>query len=134
MRDLVLKFVFAASLALVAIGMTISADPIPEAPAGFDGLTNGYLPQSTFDTDATAFSDIKTPQEGLGPVYNAVSCTDCHQNMAIGGAAQIMEFSRRPHFRRRAFEGRLFWQLPAPRGHQWQLPHIYRRHGLPCQW
>ena len=92
MRDVVFKISFAAAIALLAIGISISAEQVPEAPAGFDGLTNGYLTQNAMDSGAAAYSEIRTPEEGLGPIYNAVSCTDCHQNIAIGGAAQIMEF------------------------------------------
>jgi len=40
------------------------------------------------DTAAAVFTEIETPEKGLGPIYNATSCGGCHQNMAVGGAAQ----------------------------------------------
>jgi CxxC motif-containing protein (DUF1111 family) len=93
MRRFVPDFAIAATLTLLAIGMAVSAQqPAPEAPAGFDGQTNGFLAQNVMDEGADAFSETETPQTGLGPIYNATSCTDCHQNVAVGGAAQIMEF------------------------------------------
>ncbi|MGH9681468.1 MAG: di-heme oxidoredictase family protein [Candidatus Acidiferrales bacterium] len=92
MKRLFLKWTLALTLALLAIGLAIPAKQIDEAPAGFDGLTNGYLSQNDMDKDVGIFSEIRTPEQGLGPIYNAVSCTDCHQNIAVGGAAQNMEF------------------------------------------
>jgi CxxC motif-containing protein (DUF1111 family) len=80
-----------ATLALLAVGMVISADTIPEAPAGFDGLTNGFVAQNVFSDAMDAFSETETPDTGIGPTYNDVSCVNCHQNQAVGGAAQSME-------------------------------------------
>ena len=30
-------------------------------------------------------------EDGLGPVYNAQSCRECHQNVVTGGASQVAE-------------------------------------------
>ena len=92
MIRIVFKIVVATTFALLGVGMFIGAQSIPEAPAGFDGLTNGLVTQNVMDTAAVTFSEIETPEKGLGPVFNAVSCTDCHQNVAVGGAAQVMEY------------------------------------------
>src|SRR3984893_6838664 len=73
---------------LLAISMHLAAQSVSEAPAGFDGQTNGTASQSAMDTAAGVFTEIETPQKGLGPIFNATSCADCHQNMAVGGAAQ----------------------------------------------
>jgi len=32
-----------------------------------------------------------TPATGLGPLYNATSCVDCHQNPVTGGSSQVSE-------------------------------------------
>jgi CxxC motif-containing protein (DUF1111 family) len=105
------RFLFTTAIsvtcAVLAIGMLVGAPPPPEAPAGFDGVTNGSIAQSTMDADVATFSEIDQPTpDGLGPVYNAVSCLDCHQSVAIGGASQVLEFraghndgSRPPSFR-----------------------------------
>jgi hypothetical protein len=73
---------------LLAISMHLRAQSASEAPAGFDGQTNGTASQSAMDTAAAIFTEIETPAKGLGPIYNATSCVECHQNMAVGGGAQ----------------------------------------------
>ena len=87
-----LAAVSTATLALLALGMVISADTIPEAPAGFDGLTNGFSDQNVMNDAIDAFSETETADTGIGPTYNDVSCVNCHQNQAVGGAAQVLEF------------------------------------------
>jgi CxxC motif-containing protein (DUF1111 family) len=61
------------------------------APAGFDNLSNGLVSQTMLEADRELFEDRETIEDGLGPVYNAVSCADCHQNPVIGGPSQITE-------------------------------------------
>jgi CxxC motif-containing protein (DUF1111 family) len=73
---------------LLAITMYLGAQSASEAPAGFDAQTNGTASQSAMDTAAAVFTEIETPEKGLGPIFNATSCADCHQNMAVGGGAQ----------------------------------------------
>jgi CxxC motif-containing protein (DUF1111 family) len=62
-----------------------------EAPALFDGLTNGFTTQAQFDADRAAFEEREERADGLGPVYNAQACVECHQNRLTGGTSQIME-------------------------------------------
>src|SRR6516225_9887310 len=62
-----------------------------EALAGFDGKTNGSVDQATFDQDRAVFEDVETVSDGLGPLYNAQSCRECHQNPATGGNSQVSE-------------------------------------------
>ena len=77
-----------------------------EAPAGFDNLTNGMTPQGpsfaslteqtvvplrSFNDNRFVFEEVETAADGLGPVYNAQSCRECHQNVVTGGASQIAE-------------------------------------------
>jgi CxxC motif-containing protein (DUF1111 family) len=73
---------------LLAVSMYLGAQSAAEAPAAFDGQTNGTASQSAMDTAAAVFSETETPAKGLGPIFNAASCVECHQNMAAGGAAQ----------------------------------------------
>jgi CxxC motif-containing protein (DUF1111 family) len=68
-----------------------------EAPAGFDNLTNGLVTQATFNADLAVFEERDDIAKGLGPVYNAQSCAECHQNPVTGGISQITEF-RAGHF------------------------------------
>jgi CxxC motif-containing protein (DUF1111 family) len=62
-----------------------------EAPAGFDNQTNGFTTQAQFDLDRAAFEDREEVATGLGPVYNAQACSECHQNPVTGGISQIFE-------------------------------------------
>lgn len=62
-----------------------------EAPAGFDNLTNGFVSQAQFDLDREVFDAAEEIDEGLGPVYNAQACRECHQNPVSGAASQTTE-------------------------------------------
>jgi Tol biopolymer transport system component len=62
-----------------------------EAPSGFDNLTNDFEDQPSFDADRQSFENQDKIADGLGPVYNAQSCAECHQNPVTGGISQITE-------------------------------------------
>ncbi len=62
-----------------------------EAPAGFDNQTNGFEPQANMDLDRVKFDEVEQVSDGLGPVYNAQSCRECHQNPVSGTISQITE-------------------------------------------
>ena len=62
-----------------------------EAPAGFDNLTNGFLNQLDFDAAKETFEEVDVIADGLGPVYNAQACSECHQNPVTGAISQITE-------------------------------------------
>ena len=68
-----------------------SQAPPLEAPAGFDNQTNGLVDQSTFDAARQAFEEKEEIATGLGPVYNAQSCSDCHQSPVSGAISQVTE-------------------------------------------
>jgi CxxC motif-containing protein (DUF1111 family) len=53
--------------------------------------------QAVHDADADVFAEQETIADGLGPVYNAQSCGECHQNPVTGGISQITEL-RAGHF------------------------------------
>ena len=63
----------------------------PEAPTGFDGKTNGMVDDATHQADQVKFEEVEGLREGLGPLYNAQSCRECHQAPVTGGASQITE-------------------------------------------
>ncbi|HEY0406228.1 MAG TPA: di-heme oxidoredictase family protein [Pyrinomonadaceae bacterium] len=62
-----------------------------EAPTGFDNLTNNMVPQATFAADLGVFEERDDISKGLGPVYNAQSCAECHQNPVTGAISQVTE-------------------------------------------
>src|SRR5207249_10503204 len=96
--------VFAAALA-VSIAFTQSGPA--EAPTGFDDQTNGFVNQTQFDSDRTIFEERETIDDGLGPVYNAQACAECHQNPVTGAISQVTEL-RAGHF-----DGLLFINHPG---------------------
>jgi CxxC motif-containing protein (DUF1111 family) len=73
------------------------SDAPAEAPAGFDSLTNGFTTQAEFDADRATFEEREDIDEGLGPVFNAQSCAECHQNPVTGAISQVTEL-RAGHF------------------------------------
>lgn len=87
-----------------ATGRCLPAPSVTKAPADFDNQTNGVLPQGTpvppgtldptpgtFEADKFIFSIVDEIEDGLGPVYNAQSCRECHQNPVTGAISQITE-------------------------------------------
>jgi len=62
-----------------------------EAPTGFDNKTNGLVDDATHQADQMTFEETETIPEGLGPIFNAQSCRECHQNPITGGNSQVLE-------------------------------------------
>jgi CxxC motif-containing protein (DUF1111 family) len=65
--------------------------PRKDAPANFDSETNGFLSPADFEVAKETFEEVDVIADGLGPVYNAQSCSECHQNPITGGISQITE-------------------------------------------
>jgi len=76
-------FVF---LALFSLALQLS-----EAPTGFDNKSNGVVDVATHTADQTKFEETEALADGLGPLYNAQSCRECHQNPISGGSSQVNE-------------------------------------------
>jgi CxxC motif-containing protein (DUF1111 family) len=91
-----------------SIGHAENARNIVEAPSGFDNRSNGFLkqrgpfpfdqlnednvlPGRSYDDNRFIFEEFEAIADGLGPVYNAQSCRECHQNVVTGGSSQIAE-------------------------------------------
>ena len=81
-------FVAAAALSVALIS---AATRFPEAPTGFDNKTNGMVDDVTHQADQVKFEGIEQLSDGLGPLYNAQSCAECHQSPVSGGASQVTE-------------------------------------------
>ena len=75
-----------------------------EAPSGFTTpslaqtpapttVSNGLAEPAgdTFVADQMEFERIHDPTNGLGPLFNATACAQCHQNNVTGSASQIAE-------------------------------------------
>src|SRR5260370_13125563 len=78
-------------ISLLAVSVLFFAPPFPEAPTGFDNKTNGLVDDATHTADQAKFDEIEQISDGLGPIYNAQSCRECHQNPTSGGPSQISE-------------------------------------------
>jgi CxxC motif-containing protein (DUF1111 family) len=77
---------------LLAAAATQSQQQFTEAPTGFDDQTNGAVDQATFASAENVFVEVEQiSPDGLGPVYNAQSCRECHQNVVTGGPSQVSE-------------------------------------------
>lgn len=61
--------------------------------AGSQSISNGIAepPGDTFALDQAHFERRHDPGSGLGPLFNATSCSDCHQNGVTGAASQFTE-------------------------------------------
>jgi len=62
-----------------------------EAPAAFDNLSNGFTSPTQFAADRDTFEERDEIAKGLGPVYNAQSCAECHQSPVTGAGSQVAE-------------------------------------------
>src|SRR5712692_6408952 len=78
-------------VSLLAVALFSLASTLPEAPTGFDNKTNGLVDDATHVADQAKFDEIEQISDGLGPVYNAQSCRECHQNPTSGAASQVTE-------------------------------------------
>jgi len=107
---------------------TTAAAVVTDAPAGFDVASNGFAeefcarqdhltnsPNSpeidddecNFGFAAIEFTGPETVADGVGPVFNATGCGECHIAPALGGGSQIAE--RRAGF----FDGIRFIDHPG---------------------
>ena len=78
---------------------SVDCDPVPsacvptEAVTGFDdqSIDTAFVSDATHNADQITFDTVEQIPVGLGPVYNAQSCRECHQNTVSGGASQVLE-------------------------------------------
>src|ERR1700731_1585461 len=90
------------ALAIVVAG--VAQQGPTEAPTGFDtptlaqdpgsqSVSNGIAEPSgdTYALDQARFEQDHDARTGLGPVFNARACADCHQNPVTGGSSQFTE-------------------------------------------
>jgi CxxC motif-containing protein (DUF1111 family) len=98
---------YLCALALVGLIGSMSivySQSLTQAPTGFNTPTLNSNPGSqsvsngltepagdTFAHDQSVFEEEDGNDNGLGPVYNARGCVDCHQNPVTGGISQVTE-------------------------------------------
>jgi CxxC motif-containing protein (DUF1111 family) len=79
------------TLILSSLILASSASLSTEAPTGFDNKSNGVADDSTHQADQMKFEEVEQLSDGLGPLYNAQSCRECHQSPVSGAASQVSE-------------------------------------------
>src|SRR3989440_12554336 len=87
-----------AAFGLSLVATACSAGPptsgpstAPPAPPGFDDKSNGVTDDATHQADQAKFEEFEAIPDGLGPLFNAQSCRECHQNPVSGGISQVLE-------------------------------------------
>jgi len=76
------------------------------------------VPGRSFEDNKFIYNEIETVEDGLGPVYNAPGCGDCHDNSDVGGISQIREL------RAGRFAGGVFTNPPGQNASLIQLRAI----------
>src|SRR6202043_80311 len=96
------------SIVLTLCGASVAAlaaqQALTEAPTGFDtptlvenpgsrSISNGIAEPTgdSFALDQQIYELTHDVNTGLGPVFNARACADCHQNPVSGGTSQFTE-------------------------------------------
>jgi len=83
--------------ALILIGLAVlsggqAPTPSSEALTGFDNKSNGFSDSDRRQADQKFFEEVEQiAPDGLGPLYNAQSCRECHQDPVSGASSQITE-------------------------------------------
>src|SRR5437763_9399769 len=86
----IVVFILLLSISIVCLAQQ-PQPAVTEAPASFDGMSNGLVEEPTHQADRAIFDEVEGIDEGLGPLYNAQSCRECHQNPLSGGGSQVTE-------------------------------------------
>jgi len=78
-----------AALGLAAIGLIAAAcAPRRELGAPLNGLTRAE--RARFEAGREEFEKVFTPETGLGPLFNANSCAECHEDpVALGTGDEV---------------------------------------------
>lgn len=94
MKPTTLLFVLAGAVLLGLAAHSRGQAPAqpPEALIGFDDQSNGFSDPDRRKADQTFFEEVEhIAPDGLGPLYNAQSCRECHQTPVSGAASQVAE-------------------------------------------
>src|SRR5262245_52690038 len=92
---------------VVCVSLERGQSGFPEAPTGFDNVSNGFTSQQQFDLERGVFNEQESIDDGLWPVYNASSCGECHESPVTGGISQVTEL------RAGYYDGQTFTAAPG---------------------
>ena len=85
MKNLVLSLVLGLS-----VGGAVGGGP-EEAPAAFDGASNGLVDQTTHEADREEFDGVEEIADGSARSTTRSPAAECHQNPDSGGPSQVAE-------------------------------------------
>lgn len=89
---LLILFAGAVLLSLAAHSDGQAPSQAAEAVTGFDDQSNGFSDAARRTADQKFFEEVEhIAPDGLGPLYNAQSCRECHQTPVSGSASQVTE-------------------------------------------
>ena len=94
MKAMTLVFVLAGAILLGFAAGSHGQSPSPptEALTGFDDQSNRFSDVDRRKADQKFFEEVEhIAPGGLGPLYNAQSCRECHQTPVSGAASQVTE-------------------------------------------
>jgi CxxC motif-containing protein (DUF1111 family) len=129
-RALTIGLWISATALIATIGFSdrVVTDTVADAPTGFDAQSNGFAEEFCANQDALAnspnsptipasecslaaaaeeFAGPEGISDGVGPVFNATGCGECHATPVLGGSSQVAE--RRAGF----FNGFQFIEHPG---------------------
>src|SRR5260370_42456848 len=81
-----------SGIELVSLSLLLCSCKTHQEPAlgePLAGLTPDQLAQ--FEAGKKVFQRVFTPEDGLGPLFNANSCAQCHETPVVGGVGDEIE-------------------------------------------
>ena len=78
-----------ARCVLLALGISAAACRRPQPGDPLRGLSAAE--RARFDSGRVVFDSTFTPEVGLGPLFNASGCAECHENPVSGGVGDEVE-------------------------------------------
>jgi CxxC motif-containing protein (DUF1111 family) len=87
------RFTTCGSWIIFGLAMLLTGSAIAVAPPKFGDPLSGLKKDEMdlFSEGREDFMEEETPEDGLGPVFNNVSCAACHSNPVVGGDSDILE-------------------------------------------
>jgi CxxC motif-containing protein (DUF1111 family) len=81
------------ALVVFVLSVGLLGSSLGRAAADFGDALPELTPadQQAFEDGLEEFTEEETVEEGLGPVFNDVSCAACHRSPAVGGDAPVVE-------------------------------------------
>jgi CxxC motif-containing protein (DUF1111 family) len=76
-----------ALIVVIAVATACQRPPKPGEP--LRGLAAAE--RARFDSGRAVFDSVFTPETGLGPLFNANGCGECHEDPAVGGTGDEVE-------------------------------------------